>query len=111
MSQAAAEARMLASIYRRHGRAATLSPPGSSTKTPLTVRPAIDDEAVSFGPGETLLTRRLFAVRVSEAPSVHDGARIEVAKAGGGMDAFDVIAEPRRVTQGLEWLCEVRAVA
>ncbi|WP_296167994.1 hypothetical protein [uncultured Brevundimonas sp.] len=99
-------ARILASVYRTFGEAATWTPVAGGSAVPATVRRVVGEAVLNWGESEAVVPTLTLRVRVSEVASPSEGDLVTF-----GADLIRLIAEPRLEPLGLEWLCEAKASA
>lgn len=103
-------ARLLAALYATFGEAAAWTSAASGAVTSLTVRRKGEDDQVGFGESAALVTKDMLRVRVADLAAPAEDDQVVVQLAAGGAETVRVLAPPRRVRNGLEWVCEVAAV-
>jgi len=101
-------ARLLASLYSTYGEPATWTPAGGGAAIPVTIRRHGEDIEVGFGGSAGLATKDFLRVRPSEvaAPARNDVVEVLDAPGGNVVATFRIIADPRLVKAGGEWVCE-----
>ncbi len=109
MTMAGREGRMLDSIYRTYGRPALWTPVDGSEPSNLVVRHLAQDVPQDFGPGAALARSNLIFVRRGLLEPA-DRDQVEITREGGGVETFQISADPRLEPNGLEWLCEATAL-
>lgn len=94
-------ARLLASLYRTYGEAATWTPAAGGAGSPVTIRRAPEDVEQAFGDNLALVRKDFIRVRVSEVSSPGKGDLVVI-----GSESFRILGKPRKVKAGNEWVCE-----
>lgn len=100
--------RLLDSLYATYGEPATWTPVGGGAAVPVTIRRRGEEVEVGYGASAALATKDLLRVRHSEVAGPARGDQVEVLDAPGGnvVATFRIIADPRLVKAGGEWVCE-----
>lgn len=96
-------ARLLASLYTTYGEAAEWTPVDGGAAVSVMVRRRGEDVDAGFGMSVALVWKDFLKVRVSELAVASLGDLVAFPATG---ETFRIIAEPRKVKAGMEWVCE-----
>lgn len=102
--------RLLTSVYRTFGEAATWTPVGGGPAISAIVRRIAGEAVLNWGDSEAVVPTLTLRVRVSDVPTPAEGDQVAFVTPAG-TDLIELIAEPRLEAPGLEWLCEAKVRA